>query len=146
MSYTGVGVVGSHVAHQATAHDDSGMVAARDIVRRNALGQQVIVVPAGRPIPAGMDTAAGEAVPAPPPDTPHVEYHHRPEPYLTGPERQNLYTTASSGTGCSVASHSTCGSRSSTPKSLPPARNLSKAPRTSSTFSCDIARPVSRSV
>jgi hypothetical protein len=102
MSYTGVGIVGSHVAHEATAHHDSGMVAARDIVRRNTLGQQVVVVPAGRPIPAGMDTAVGEAVPAARPDTPHVEYHHRPEPYLTGPERQNLFRGAKSAEAAAI--------------------------------------------
>ena len=70
MSYTGVGVVGNHVAHEAATFEDTGLVAARDIVRPNRLGQQVVVVPAGQPIPSGVEPRDGEAIPAQPPARP----------------------------------------------------------------------------
>jgi hypothetical protein len=64
VSYTGVGIVASSVARNAPALDHTGMVAARDIIRRNAIGQTVVVVPTGQPIPKGLDVEPGEAIPA----------------------------------------------------------------------------------
>jgi hypothetical protein len=66
MSYTGAGIIGSHIAHEPPPPGDSGMIVARDIIRRNAIGQTVIVVPEGQPIPAGLEWEPGEAKPAPP--------------------------------------------------------------------------------
>lgn len=42
----------------------SGKIAAKDIVRDNDLGQSVLVVAAGQPIPEGFRTREGEAVEA----------------------------------------------------------------------------------
>jgi hypothetical protein len=81
MSYTGVGIVGSSTAHDATAQDHGGMVAARDIIRPDAIEQTVVVVPAGQPIPGGLDVQPGEAIPAPPATTspaPNPEYSVAP--------------------------------------------------------------------
>ena len=33
-----------------------------------------------------------DAIPAPPPQIPQVEYNHRPEPFVTPLERQTLYS------------------------------------------------------
>lgn len=37
-------------------------VALRDIVRQNHLGQWVVIVPAGQPVPNDLDVKAGEVV------------------------------------------------------------------------------------
>jgi hypothetical protein len=92
VSYTGTGVIGSPVAYEAVGPEDTGLVASRDIIRRNAIGQTVVVVPAGQPIPAGLELEDGDAIPSPPPQIPHVEYHHRPEPIVTALERHTLYS------------------------------------------------------
>jgi hypothetical protein len=92
MSYIDAGVTGSAVAHDAASPDDTGLVASRDIIRRNAIGQTVVVVPAGQPIPAGLKWEPGEATPAPPRAGQAQRDRPRPKPFLTGPERQNLFS------------------------------------------------------
>ena len=94
MSYTGVGVVGSNVAPEVTRPDATDRIAARDIVRRDALGRNVIVCPRGMPIPAGLDVDQADTIAAPTtPDAtaPDPAYLRRPEPDIGGQQRQRTH-------------------------------------------------------
>jgi len=87
VSYTGVGTIGSHIAHESASPDDSGMVAARDITRLNGIGQLVVMVPKGQPIPKGVAVDPADATPGPAPAAgrrPDPGYLHRPEPDIGG--------------------------------------------------------------
>jgi hypothetical protein len=63
------------------------MVAARDITRLNGIGQLVVMVPKGQPIPNGLAVDPADATPAPAPAAgprPDPGYLHRPEPDIGG--------------------------------------------------------------
>jgi hypothetical protein len=78
------------------------MVATRDLTRRNYLGQTVIIVPKGQPIPAGLTVDPADQAPVPSIDsgvTPDRAQLHRPEPDIGGQQQrrthlQRLYTLA----------------------------------------------------
>jgi len=85
MSYTGVGVP----AHgEATVRRDTAKVAARDIVRRNQLGQNVVIVPKGMPIPEGVAVDPSDVTdPAQAGDIAFEQPRRRPEPDIGGQQR-----------------------------------------------------------
>jgi hypothetical protein len=62
MSYLGItGIAVSDVA-TTVSHDMTGLVAAKDIVRRNHIGQTVVVIPRGQPVPKGLAVEPDEVI------------------------------------------------------------------------------------